>query len=329
MQTWEYPQLAERIGAFIRDPAANDFGNLALAIHQMQARQNAPYGKFCAGRAAPAAWWEIPAVPLDAFRHFSMIAFPPEEIRTTFRTSGTTGEGYGQHHFSSLALYETAALSGWRQAGLPEGNVRALLASEQEACHSSLSYMAAWLTNRFYLRGGEFQWDALERGLAGAGSPVCLFGTALGFLNWFDRLGDHRLELPPGSLAVETGGYKGADRSLPKDALYALFERHLGLAGDAVVNEYGMTELSSQFYTRGLGRPHRGGHWVRARVIDPATGGEAADGETGVLRIFDLANLGSALALQTRDLAVRRGADFELIGRDPQALPRGCSRAVR
>jgi hypothetical protein len=63
-------------------------------------------------------------------------------------------------------------------------------------------------------------------------------------------------------------------------------------------------------------------------VIDPESGLECAEGGTGVLRIFDLANLGSCCALQTRDLAVRRGEDFELIGRDPSALPRGCSRAV-
>jgi hypothetical protein len=63
-------------------------------------------------------------------------------------------------------------------------------------------------------------------------------------------------------------------------------------------------------------------------VIDPETGGEAAMGETGVLRIFDLANLGSVLAVETRDLAVRRERGFELLGRDPAALPRGCSRAA-
>ena len=95
-----------------------------------------------------------------------------------------------------------------------------------------------------------------------------------------------------------------------------------------MINEYGMTELSSQFYTRGLGRPHEGPPWVRAVVIDPETGDEAAVGETGVLRIFDLANLGSVLAVETQDLAVRRERGFELLGRDPAALPRGCSRAA-
>ena len=66
--------------------------------------------------------------------------------------------------------------------------------------------------------------------------------------------------------------------------------------------------------------------WLRAIVFDPETGGEVALGATGVLRIFDLANLGSVLAIETQDLAIRRERGFELLGRDPGAVPRGCSR---
>ena len=65
--------------------------------------------------------------------------------------------------------------------------------------------------------------------------------------------------------------------------------------------------------------------WCRAQVISPETGREVAEGETGLLRIFDLANVRSVLAIQTEDLAVKRGDAFELIGRATQAEPRGCS----
>ena len=95
-----------------------------------------------------------------------------------------------------------------------------------------------------------------------------------------------------------------------------------------ILNEYGMTELSSQCYTRGIGKPHVPPPWMRALVVDPATGCEVPDGETGLLRLHDLANLGSVMAIQTRDFATRRGSHFELLGRDPAALPRGCSRAA-
>jgi hypothetical protein len=184
--------------------------------------------------------------------------------------------------------------------------------------------MAGWLAprQRFFLG----DWKKLIEALLREEKGVVLFGTALAFLDVFEWLGNRAIRLPPGSVVVETGGYKGTKRSLPKSELYALFQRHLGLQENDVWNEYGMTELSSQFYSRGLGNPHRGAPWVRSLVIDPENGSESPDGEIGILRIFDLANVGSCCALQTRDLAVRLAGDFELIGRDPAAIPRGCSR---
>ena len=62
--------------------------------------------------------------------------------------------------------------------------------------------------------------------------------------------------------------------------------------------------------------------------MDPETGKPAATGDVGYLEIVDLANLGSVAAIRTQDLAVVTGeTEFILLGRDPGALPRGCSRA--
>jgi hypothetical protein len=163
-----------------------------------------------------------------------------------------------------------------------------------------------------------------------AGEPVMLLGTALAFLNFFEHCSARNLRfpLPPGSAALETGGYKGSGRDIPKAELYAKFGEFLDLAPGDVLNEYGMTELSSQCYTRGLDQAHQAPPWLRAVVIDPETGREVNEGGAGVLRLFDLANLGSVLAIETQDLAVRRARGFQLLGRDPGALPRGCSRAA-
>jgi hypothetical protein len=90
-----------------------------------------------------------------------------------------------------------------------------------------------------------------------------------------------------------------------------------------------MTELSSQFYRWADEEAHRGPFWARARVIDPERGRLAAAGAVGYLEIVDLANLGSVAAIRTQDLAIARGdSEFVLLGRDPAALPRGCSRAT-
>jgi hypothetical protein len=158
---------------------------------------------------------------------------------------------------------------------------------------------------------------------------VMLFGTALAFLNLLEVLGSRRLELPPGSVAMETGGFKGSGRDTGKRALYEQLSLQLGVAIDSIWNEYGMTELSSQFYSNGLGRSHRAPPWLRFQVIDPDTNKEAALGKVGLLRIVDLANLWSVLAVLTQDLAIAQpDGGFLLLGRDPDALPRGCSRAM-
>ena len=302
------------------------FEDLILAVHAMQRVSCPQYDAYCASLGKIASWREIPAIPLAAFRQTAIRSFPAAETIRSFRTSGTTGEGHGEHHFRTLELYRTAALEGWLRAGLPTGNVFCLMASPEDSPYSSLSCMARWLApwEQFFLG----DWDRLAKAVSRVGNAVTLFGTALAFLDFFEWLGRREMRLPHGSLAIETGGYKGTNRSLPKAELYALFQEHLRLGSGDIWNEYGMTELSSQFYSRGLGNSHCGAPWVRALVIDPETGGEGADGETGLLRIFDLANVGSCCALQTRDLAIRRGEHFELIGRDPSALPRGCSRTV-
>lgn len=319
----ERERLEGEILRFIQ-AGEGDFGSLLLEAARWQRTANPAYRAYCSTFPEPRHWREIPALPLSAFREAEIFCFPPEEAVVTFRTSGTTGEGYGRHHFKALELYRAAALEGWRQAGLPEGNAYGLVPSPQEAPHSSLSRMAGWLVreDRFFFG----HWEDLLNLLRFETAPCLLFGTALAFLDLFEH--SEALTLPPGSLALETGGYKGTGRALPKEELYGLFAEKLGLGSEAVWNEYGMTELSSQFYTRGLGGAHAGAPWVRALVIDPRTGTEAKDGETGLLHIFDLANLDSCCAVQTRDLAVRTGDDFILLGRDPQALPRGCSRAA-
>jgi hypothetical protein len=96
-----------------------------------------------------------------------------------------------------------------------------------------------------------------------------------------------------------------------------------------------MSELSSQAYdlnAQGLTTNVQGARrvfhfppWVRVQIVSPEMGREVGEGETGLIRIFDLANVRSVLAIQTEDLGVRRGHGFELIGRAAMSEPRGCS----
>ena len=175
--------------------------------------------------------------------------------------------------------------------------------------------------------------------------PSLLLGTAFSFVHLLDYLveRDLRVELPAGSCVMETGGYKNRSRSMPQAELHALISERLGVPAENIICEYGMSELSSQAYDRvtsdkwRVARSENSRHpspvtrhfrfppWARAQIVSPETGREVADGETGLIRVFDLANVFSVAAIQTEDLAVRRGAGFELIGRAQLAEPRGCS----
>jgi len=120
---------------------------------------------------------------------------------------------------------------------------------------------------------------------------------------------------------------------MPKAELHALITDRLGVPRENILCEYGMSELSSQAYDSEIHPPSSIRHprifhfppWVRVQIISPESGREVDEGETGLIRIFDLANVFSVAAIQTEDLGVRRGDGFELVGRAQLAEPRGCS----
>lgn len=329
METGSMEDLELNVLRFIEGGESGDFGLLMPRLHAFHFRHNSPYRAFCQSAGVGeslADWRDIPCVPQDAFKHADLRSFPAKETVKTFRTSGTTGEGFGQHHFRTLGIYESAVREGWRHAGMPAGPFLVIAPHPEEAPHSSLSHMLGVLAPRenFIASGGTIDIDRLKD----ASEPLCLLGTALGFLRLCEELGADRIALPPGSTAMETGGYKGSGRQILKADLYAMFAEKLGIDPDDIFNEYGMTELSSQFYARGPRGLHHGPPWARAVIADPVTLKEVADGETGIVLVYDAANIGSVAGIRTQDLAIKHGEAFELLGRDPAALPRGCSRAA-
>jgi hypothetical protein len=92
---------------------------------------------------------------------------------------------------------------------------------------------------------------ALEEAIV-AGTPVCLLGTAFAFVHALETLAPTRFPLPPGSRLMDTGGYKGRSREVPRDELLRLYEETFAIPASHVISEYGMTEMSSQFYGRQL-----------------------------------------------------------------------------
>jgi hypothetical protein len=327
--------LEEDIFRFLQQPENEKFETVALRLYEHQRKENAVYARYCESlsKSEPIdSWKRIPAVPQQAFKHSELRSFPASETAAEFRTSGTTGEGFGRHFLGSLRLYQTAVQKGWHYFHLPRNPLVLLMQDPEKAEFSSLSRMGGILCDgrheSFFVNGdGAVDVDRMRTFLSSRSEPVTLFGTALAFLNLLEKTSD--IPLPQGSILMETGGFKGIDREISKADLYARLSKCFRIDVDCIWNEYGMTELSSQFYCRGIGQPHFAPPWLRFLIINPRTNREASSGEIGLLRVFDLANFWSVLAVQTQDLAVENGDNgFQLLGRDPAALPRGCSRAM-
>ncbi len=311
------------------------FGDMALEVFRHQFAENAPYRNYCLalGRDPSSVddWRVIPALPTDAFKFPAHLprGFPAERATRHFLTSGTTTEVRGRHEFEDLDLYHASILSGWRELRLPEiPDPWFYSQCPADAPESSLVDMFGMLG----AGAGEDCWLISAEGVPrypeiGSAGPVQLFSTAIGLLRWMES--GPRRALPEGSWIFETGGYKGLTDTLDPAEFRSRVAGFFGVPENRILNEYSMTELSSQFYRWPDEPGHRGPSWTRIRVTDPETGRPAAEGEVGYLEIIDLANLGSVAAIRTQDLAIARGdSSFTLLGRDPGALPRGCSRGT-
>jgi hypothetical protein len=339
-----------------------EFNRLAAALFALQ-RQSVPiYAEFCAQRrvAAVEDWREIPALPAAAFKEYEVTSLPPDQRTRVFHSSGTTRHKPSRHFHNarSLALYEESLRLWFRrhfldpQSENPQSAIRnpqliVLTPPPAQAPHSSLAHMfdtvrpefcGATFTGRM---DGDGAWALdLERTISAlqeaqsAREPVALLGTASAFVHLLDhcRASRTRFRLAAGSRALETGGYKGRGRAASKEELRQMMTRWLGIDESHIVSEYGMSELSSQAYDRAVaetGGDFRFPPWARARIISPETGREAVEGETGLVRVVDLANVWSTLAVQTEDLGARHGGGFELAGRAAGAAARGCSLMLR
>jgi hypothetical protein len=353
-------EILHAIGSGWADPIdASAFDRLARDIFAHQFRFNPIYRQFCALRSISAPrdvveWKQIPPVPTGAFKVGRWATFPEQREAAAFRTSGTSQGTRGVHRFDTLALYNAAIISSAHRFLFPDRErIRCVFLSPSaaEVPDSSLVHMFAVYQEVFGDPGSGFFVPSSPSGglrreefLAALdeaqekGESVLIAGAALAFHHALAALESYEFELPAGSRTMVTGGFKGALRQTDPDAIGISIADRLGVPADHQVEEYGMTELSTQYYDERLrttvieDRPRVGFRvppWARVMVIDADTGAALEPGEVGALVHFDLANRASAVAVQTSDLG-ERTADGGIVlhGREPSAEARGCSLAA-
>jgi hypothetical protein len=351
----ESDALHERARAFVRAFEAGaampePFDALACDLARFQARRNEGYARLCRARGVDpeelARADDVPAVPTDAFKAARVATFPEDRARALFRTSGTTLGARGTHAMRDTGSYDAAALAFGRWAlrrGLPErAPILVLGPSPREAPESSLAHMNAlfaahWGDGAFLVEREIFDLAGFDERVATAlvaGTPVLVLATSFALVLLLDALGEELFRLPRGSRVMHTGGYKGKSREVPREILRRDVARAFCVDERAIVAEYGMTELSSQFYEATVARDDASAWvfveppWARVVPVDPVSLAPVPEGEIGIARITDLMNVDSAAFVLAADCVRRVPGGFELLGRAPGAPPRGCSIAL-
>lgn len=346
------------VDAFSRGEPGPDFDAFASELMRYQADHAPGFARLCHARGVdPRAITRaelIPAVPTDVFKLTRVATFDEPETKVVFRTSGTTVGARGSHAMRDTSTYEAAAVAFGRrwlardfEKPVP---VVVLAPSPRAAPDSSLVHMCDSFVRSFgepaspretwLIDGDVIDLSAFDERVAIAlakGQPMLVLATSFALVHLLEGLGDATFELPEGSRVMQTGGFKGKSREVAPERLRAELARVFGIDERSIVAEYGMTELSSQFYESTLfDEASRHGvyvepPWARVVPVDPETLEPVADGEIGIAKIIDLMNVDSAVAILTQDRARRLPGDprrFELLGRAAGAPSRGCSIAI-
>lgn len=348
-------RIYDEVLDYIRHPFEAGFEPLALKVFAHQFAHNPAYRNYCRIKGKTpetiAAWRDIPTVPTDAFKELDLVCGRPEKV---FLTSGTSRgpAKRGRHLIPRVEIYRASALLNFSAHLLPDLPVLKMLilaGSPELWPDSSLAHMIGLIRREY--GGDDAAWFMKETGLdsdrfmeslddaCDQNRPVILLGVTLAFFQFLEQARSRRrsFRLPSGSRIMDTGGFKGRKIDLSKFELYRRHEETFGVPQSHIVNEYGMTEMCSQFYdtvlrdhVNGVVRPRhkRIPPWVRTLIVDPETLEELPPGQTGLLRHYDLANCGSVMALQTEDIGRTVSDGFEITGRAAGAEARGCSLIV-
>lgn len=309
----------------------DQFSLKAYEVFQKQYRENTLYRQFCdLLQRSPVKHWplhEIPFLPIEFFKN-KTIKTGQWSSENYFLSSGTAGDR-STHLIKNLEDYLDNTESCFRMAygrSIDEFCWLALLPGYLENKYSSLIAMVNGFIGKssqkdsaFYLDDFEGLYRVLIRKID-QNVPTILLGVTHALLE-FGR----EYQLPPNKIIVmETGGMKGKGKELTRMELHKLLRSFFQTPH--IHSEYGMTELSSQFYAlqEGVFKENDRAHVLIRPVDDPF--GLCPQNKTGRLDIIDLANGHSSAFIATSDLAVRVDKNkFKVIGRLDNSDIRGCN----
>jgi len=315
----------------LREIDAESFDSLAMDVFRWQARQNPVYASYLRYLGLKLrdirCIEDIPFLPVPAFR-FHRVISGTRPVECSFVSSSTSGSIPAHHHVSDLSLYRESLLRAFRKFYGDPGKYRIfpLLPSYLEREDASLVYMVKVLMEagkqneeQFYLHNYEKLAEDLQAHDRGK-RKILFIGDTFALLRFASK---YPMDLND-AVIMETGGMKGRGRELTREEVHERLKSAFGVA--SVHSEYGMTEMLSQAYSAGEGlfEPAPTMKVSLRDIHDPFE--PKAAGETGVIRVIDLANLYSCSFLETADLGkVHADGRFEVLGRMDHSEVRGCN----
>lgn len=260
-------------------------------------------------------------LPIANFRTRSKEFFRGNEIAGKFLSSGTTGQR-AVSYFSAAGLknYRTVAincfakvLNSYRRRPIVRGI--SLIGNDQQ---SSLATMISWFAQKWPMSFLDKQ-QLVDQQLVDQ-HPIFLWATAGQLLQLFDY---GTINLPNGSVVIETGGFKNLAVRLNDRDFYQQIADFFAIDYRSVVSEYSMCELACQAYRLKGRDSYRFPSWVQVYV---ECDGKVCRSGDGLLIIFDRLRNDYPWPLRTDDLvSLASDGSFQVLGRLSDAPLRGCS----
>jgi hypothetical protein len=343
-------QLDRDIMEFVLEKRENTsderFQDLALREFELQYHTVKPYQEYCDRKGMTPdtvdQWHQIPAVPSMAFKKFVIASFPVERAEHAYFTSGTTDpkrKGTILRDQGAVQLINAANGLLTRKYVFPDvERMKILLMTPSPQMAPGMGMAIGLEQVRRQFGTPDSTYLISRRGLnvelllksliesENNGEPLALVGSSSGFIYFFNACERDgiRFRLPPGSRVCDGGGYLGQFGECSRDEYHEKCKRVLGVEEPYCVNVLGMGEISTNFFDSVLsdyldGRK-RERHkviapWTRTDVVDINTFERIPQGETGLLRHYDIINRSMVLAVQTDNLGFMTEDGFEIVGR--------------
>ena len=270
---------------------------------------------------------DIPFLPISAYKHHK-VSSVGSNAEITYSSSGTTSTGRSLHYVKDRMAYLDHTVRIFEQfyGSVQDYVFLALLPNYLEREGSSLIDMmqhfislSKYPESNFYLYNHDRLITQLKQ-CRDENKPTILFGVSFALMDFAEN---YKLDYPE-LIIMETGGMKGQRKELTKLEMHQIIKKAFNVS--SIHSEYGMTELSSQLYSNGLGVFDQN-IYLQAHIhdiTDPLS--LAPKGKQGIVCLTDLANIDSCSFIMTEDTGyINEHNQLVLTGRLDIAEARGCN----